>query len=94
MIEVCAIPGGSARTSIGVAMKLKLDGVRAGVYDLMLLWKGAKVAFIEGKATKGSTTGAQDEFGEFLTATGHRGCVCRRLSEVIEFLTDCGVKLL
>ena len=94
LLEICAIPGGSARTSIATAMKLKNNGVRAGVYDLMLLWRNRNIAFIECKATKGKPSPAQEEFSQYLTSSGHRGRVCKTLQEALDFVVTCGLRLL
>ena len=93
LIEIASIPGGSARLLLHLAAKLKLNGVRAGVSDLLLLWRNRGVAFIELKASKGSTSPAQDEFSEYLTLTNHRGCVCKTLREIKQFLSTLQMKL-
>lgn len=90
-LEICAIPGGSARTSIGVAMKLKVMGVRAGVPDLMLLWRNG-IAFIEVKAMTGLSP-AQKEFKEYADKNNIKASVCRTLNEALCFAIDCGMKI-
>ena len=90
-LEICAIPGGSARTSIGVAMKLKIMGVRAGVPDLMLLWKGG-IAFIEVKGMA-SLSVAQKEFKEYAEKIEIKRATCKTLNEALCFAIDCGLKV-
>ena len=92
LIEVAAIAGGSARLSLRAAGKLKMMGVRAGVYDLMLLWRGGNIAFIELKAGSYPSL-AQKEFGGYLESTSHRGCVCRTLRDIKRFLVRLGLAL-
>jgi len=91
LLEVIAIPGGSARLPLHLASRLKISGVRAGVYDLMLLWKNGGIAFIELKAGA-SPSIAQKEFGAYLVGTNHRNTVCRKLVEIREFLRTCNLK--
>ena len=85
LIEVCAVPGGSTKAGRFRGSQLKISGVRAGVYDLLLLWRNGGVAFIELKAGSYPSQ-AQKEFGEYLIASGHRGAVCRTLREIDIFL--------
>ena len=89
-LEVCAIAGGSARVSLHAGAKLKISGVRAGVCDLMLLWRNRGIAFIELKA-RSSTSVAQREFLDYLERTQHKGCVCRTLQEVKRFVLMLGL---
>ena len=91
MIEAIAIAGGSARLSLRAAGKLKMLGVRAGITDLMLLWRNRGVAFIELKADSYPSP-AQKEFGEYLTTASHLGKVCRTLRDILEFLQTCNLK--
>ncbi len=84
-IEVIAIAGGSARLSLRAAGKLKMMGVRAGITDLMLLWRNGGIAFIELKAGSYPSV-AQKEFLEYLTMVSHLGKVCRTLRDILEFL--------
>ncbi len=91
IIEAIAIAGGSARLSLRAAGKLKMMGVRAGITDLMLLWRNGGIAFIELKAGSYPSL-AQKEFLAYLELTGHRGAVCRTLREILVFLQTCGLK--
>ena len=91
IIEAIAIAGGSARLSLRAAGKLKMMGVRAGITDLMLLWRNGGIAFIELKAGSYPSL-AQKEFLTYLVETGHRGAVCRTLRDILEFLQMCNLK--
>ena len=91
MLEVCAIPGGSTKAGRFRGGQLKVSGVRAGVYDIMLLWRNRGVAFIELKADSYPSP-AQKEFGEYLTTASHLGKVCRTLRDILEFLQRCNLK--
>jgi len=89
-LEVCSIAGGSAKVGVRGGSKLKISGVRSGVYDLMLLWRNRGIAFIELKA-KSYPSQAQKEFGEYLVGAGHRGAVCRTLREIQTFILSLGL---
>jgi hypothetical protein len=72
-----AIPNGGARHP-AVAGKLKAEGVKAGVPDLLLpvarrRWNGL---FIEMKSAKGRVSPAQKEWIDALDAQGYRCEVC------------------
>lgn len=72
-----AIPNGGAR-HIGTAIKLKQEGVVAGVSDLFLMipkaqWHGM---FIEMKAKGGKVQPNQKEFLCIAIENGYQGIVC------------------
>ena len=91
LIEIAAIAGGSAKVGKLGGLRLKSSGVRAGVYDLMLLWRNRGIAFIELKAGSYPSV-AQKEFGKYLSVTDHEGSVCRTLREIQFFLQKCGLE--
>lgn len=74
-----AIPNGGERNAI-VAAKLKAEGVRQGVPDLMLpvARQGHYGLWIEMKRTKGSSTSdEQKSWIAFLAAQGYRAEICK-----------------
>jgi hypothetical protein len=77
-----AIPNGGQR-HILVASKLKAEGVRRGVPDLMLPVKNRDYCglFIEMKAKKGKATPEQLEWIYYLNSAGYFALVCYGLDE-------------
>ena len=73
-----AIPNGGAR-HIAVAVKLKAEGVKAGVPDLMLpvSRKGYNGLFIEMKTEEGSEQPNQKKWRETLIGNGYLSVVCK-----------------
>ena len=71
-----AVPNGGARDPIAGAL-LKAEGVRRGVYDLMLAWPvGAQHGlFIEMKVGYKQPSDEQRDFGEHLTRAGYEASV-------------------
>jgi hypothetical protein len=72
-----AIPNGGVR-NIVTAVKLKSEGVLAGVADLFLMKANTKYhgLFIEMKAPKGKVSDQQKYFIEQAKAQGYAACVC------------------
>lgn len=84
-----AIPNG-ARVTIGLAVKLKKEGLKKGVCDLFLPvprngWHGL---FIEMKAEKGVLSAEQKEFIEFAKEQGYKAVVCHGHVEAIDYILD------
>ena len=77
-----AIPNGGVR-NIGTAVKLKNEGVLAGVADLFLMSPNATShgLFIEMKAAKGKVSDQQKYFLEQAKAQGYSTCVCHSFDE-------------
>jgi VRR-NUC domain len=85
-----AIPNGGNR-HIGVARKLKAEGVKSGVPDLCLpvASKGYHGLYIEMKRMKGSSTSfEQKEFMQQLDAQGYLAVVCKGWVKAAETLID------
>lgn len=81
------IPNGGKR-GIRTAMKLKLEGVEAGVHDLFLpvaRWKKHGL-YIEVKYGKGKLTDLQKEFKAFLIEQGYATATCYTGEEIIKVL--------
>jgi len=72
-----AIPNGGQRNVI-TGVKLKAEGVKAGVSDLFLpvARHGYHGLYIEMKAEKGRTRPNQLEFMGFVTGEGYKAVVC------------------
>jgi hypothetical protein len=89
LIKGClfAIPNGGVR-NIGTAIKLKKEGVRAGVADLFLMVpKGSKSGlFIEMKAKGGKVQENQAEFLKLADQMGYAGVVCYGFLEAKEVI--------
>ena len=83
-----AIPNGGKRNVI-TAVKLKAEGVRAGVADLFLAFTNEQFAglFIEMKIGKNKQTQAQWEFKEMVRMRGYAYVVCYTLDEFMEAIT-------
>lgn len=82
-----AIPNGGNRSK-GVAGKLRAEGVRAGVSDLMLPSPRAQYAglFIEMKSLTGKLTPDQRVFLSAMAAQGYATAICYGADEAIETL--------
>lgn len=91
-----AIPNGGQRNVI-VAAKLKAEGVRKGIPDLMLPIPkaGNHGLFIELKKEKGRATPEQYDWLEYLTENGYFAILCRGFDEaklaIINYL-ECDFK--
>jgi hypothetical protein len=84
-----AIPNGGARDKVTGA-RLKAEGVRAGVPDLILAWPSMVAAdpwhglFIELKTPTGRLSVAQAACLHDLTLAGYFAIVCRSAQEAID----------
>jgi hypothetical protein len=86
---IFAIPNGGAR-HIVTAVKLKAEGVLAGVPDLFLMaakgeWHGM---FIEMKAKSGNVSDKQKEFMEAANAMNYKTVVCYGFDEAKTAITN------
>ena len=84
-----AVPNGHKR-NIVTAVKLKKEGVVAGVSDLILLVpnKTYNGLCIEMKIGKGKQTESQKEFQSDVEQTGYKYSVCRTLEEFINLINN------
>lgn len=78
-----AVPNGGNRNVI-TARILKSTGVRAGVADLILLWRGT-VRFIELKAPNGKQQPTQKDWQALVEAQGFEYKVIRSFDEFREY---------
>lgn len=83
------VPNGGARGK-AEAGRLKRQGVKAGVPDLMLpvARGGYHGLFIELKAEKGSLTAEQKEWLQMLQEQGYAAKCCKGLDEAMRTLTN------
>lgn len=101
-LRAVAIPNGGKR-NIREAARMKAQGVRAGVSDLLVFWHPGKVAMIELKAP-GKVTGKKrplaslsaEQFAWFGWAqiSGFPVTVCDSVAGVEEFLRSCGAPVM
>lgn len=84
-----AIPNGGARHPV-VAMKMRSEGVKAGVWDLCLpaACAGYHGIFIEMKFGRNKLTPKQVEFREYVEAHGYKTAVCHSAEEAYAVLMD------
>lgn len=80
-----AIPNGGQRNII-VAKKLKAEGVRKGVFDLMLpvQRRGFAGLFIEMKKLKGRPTESQLDWYNFLNDQGYCATICYGFDDAVK----------
>jgi hypothetical protein len=87
-----AVPNGGHRHP-AVAAKLKWTGVKRGVPDIAIVWRGRAI-YIEMKAHKGRLATPQVEMHERLTLAGAVVLpIARSVEEVADFLEALGVPL-
>ena len=93
----CAVPNGGHR-SIVTASRLKAEGVKRGVPDLLIfdefcdyrkpgIYNGLAIELKDGK--KGVVSADQKRWMERLRECGWRAEVCRSGDEVIALLSEC-----
>lgn len=90
-----AVPNGGYRAK-AVAAKLKAEGVKAGVADIIVVVKddlGLNVIGLETKAGKGRTSKAQETFCDRLESLGGSYYVVRTIEDVAAALHNAGVRL-
>ena len=88
-IEYFAVPNGGKR-HVGVAKKLKAEGVKAGVADLVILLKGGKTVFVELKMPRNSQQDTQKNFEARLNKLGFKYLIWRSVNDAMEFI--CTIK--
>jgi hypothetical protein len=87
--NIFAIPNGGQRHVV-VAMKLKAEGVRAGIPDIFLAfpWGGWSGLFIEMKAGKNRTSPAQNEWIMRLQQANYMVVVCYSFEQAKQNILD------
>lgn len=88
-VSIVAVPNAAKRTQ-WAANQAKREGMATGFPDLMCLWSGGSVCFIEFKAEKGRLSVAQSEWLERLADLGFSATVSRDPDHALQFLRDQG----
>ena len=88
-LEYRAIPNGGKR-HIGVARKLKREGVRAGTPDIFIMLPEGRIAWLELKIKGGYLSADQKAFRDKAISLDHAWGMARTLDEAIEFLRVIG----
>ena len=86
-----AVPNGGFR-DVRTASKLKAEGVKPGVSDIMILW-GGRLICIELKTAKGRQSPEQKQWADDATMAGAAYYVARSVEQVEEFLSTAGLPL-
>jgi hypothetical protein len=86
-----AVPNGGFR-DVRTASKLKAEGVKPGVSDIMVLW-GGRLICIELKTAKGRQSPEQKQWADSATCAGAAYYVARSVEQVEEFLDAAGLPL-
>jgi hypothetical protein len=85
-----AVPNQSNR-HIASATKMKREGVRSGVADLVFMLPKGRVGWLEMKTAKGVLSDTQKAFRDRALALGHLWAMARSVDEAIVHLTSWGV---
>lgn len=86
-----AIPNGGKRSKV-VAALLKATGVKAGIPDLCIVWRG-RALFVELKSARGSLSREQREMHRKLTFCGCEVWTVRALDQMEYLLRSLGMPL-
>ena len=86
-----AVPNGGLR-SRRVAARLKGTGVKAGIPDIAIVYRG-KSFFVELKAGRGIQSAAQREMADKLNYCGACVLLCRRIEDVEAGLLEACIPL-
>lgn len=82
------VPNGTYKSK-RTAWIMKEQGLRPGVPDLVICFKGGRTIFVELKAAKGGKVSeAQKMFHEELTLMGFDVHICRSLDELMNAVTE------
>lgn len=86
-VKVFAVPNGEKRDWQS-AKRLKMQGVMAGMTDLVFLLGGGAAFLMEVKTKKGSFSKGQRDLRKWCTGTGTPWCVVRSREEAIATLKE------
>lgn len=92
-VACVAIPNAAKRTR-WAAHQAKKEGLATGFPDVMCIWAGGGICFIEFKTLKGRLSDNQAEWLTRLRNKGHRACVARSVDAALEFLRECGAPMM
>lgn len=88
-VKLVAVPNAAKRTQ-WAARQAKKEGMATGFPDLVALWPGGGVGFLELKVGRTPLTDNQAEWLERLVAMGHRTGVARSIDEAVTWLRTWG----
>ena len=88
-VSIVAIPNAAKRTQWAAA-RAKREGMASGAPDIICIWCGGGIAWIEFKTAKGVTSENQRDFLDRLESYGHRATIARSADEALDFLQSCG----
>ena len=91
-VRVVAIPNAGKR-GLTAIRQAKREGLATGFPDVIVLWAGAGIAFIEFKRPGGVVSDNQGEWHQRLDDLGHRVCVAYGAGQAIKFLISCGAPI-
>lgn len=92
-VSCVAIPNAAKRTQWAANQALK-EGLAPGFPDVMCIWAGGGICFIEFKTVTGRLSEAQGEWIVRLRERGHRVTVARSVDAAVEFLRECGAPMM
>jgi hypothetical protein len=92
-VSCVAIPN-AAKRSQWAAMQAKREGMSAGFPDVMCLWAGGGVCFIEFKAAKGRINDNQNDWLARLDRWGFVVGVARSIDDAIAILRTAGAPVM
>ena len=92
-VKLVAVPNAARRTQ-WEARRAKAEGLAAGFPDLVAMWPGGGVAFIEMKRLKGGVISPnQADWIDLLGRYGFAAAVCPGADAAIAFLRQCGAPI-
>lgn len=86
-----AVPNGGLR-NLRVAQQLKAEGVKSGVADIIIIWRG-RVIGCELKTSKGQMSPSQKEWANALTLAGGVYFIARSVDDLEARLDAIGIPL-
>jgi hypothetical protein len=89
-IHIYAIPNGGYRRP-SEAIRLKAEGVKAGIGDLIFLAPNRVVGFLEMKTKRGSLTDEQEGFMAICIRHGHLWGMARTVDEAVAVVRSWGM---
>lgn len=92
-VSMVAIPNAAKRTQWAANQALK-EGLAPGFPDVMCIWAGGGICFIEFKTVTGRLSDQQGEWIVRLRERGHHVTVARSVDAAVEFLCECGAPMM
>lgn len=88
-VKLVAVPNAARRTQ-WEQQRAKKEGLATGFPDLLCVWPGGGIAFVEMKTRTGRVSDQQHEWIERLTRYGFPAAICRSADAAMTFLRECG----